>query len=190
MRQKPLIQFNKKIGRSATGANPNKFTNPIQFNKKIGRSATKEREHIPGFRIQFNKKIGRSATTGAASCFGCSIQFNKKIGRSATIKDYTNNLYGEINEALFKQQHEKNPQLKNAVEQIDNMTDMARVPQNITFPVVNDGLPIRIRACGARLWLANCGGVRRGSERSNRPNRTEPEPTKRLQSYYATFKIL
>jgi len=33
----------------------------------------------------------------------------------------------------------------------------------ITFPVVNDGLPARIRACGARLGLANCGGVRRGS---------------------------
>jgi hypothetical protein len=38
--------------------------------------------------------------------------------------------------------------------------------------VVNDGLPARIRACGARLGLANCGAVRRGSERSDRPSRT------------------
>jgi hypothetical protein len=43
-------------------------------------------------------------------------------------------------------------------------------------PVVNDGLPARIRACGARPGLANCGGVRRGSERSDQPSRTEPEP--------------
>ena len=43
-------------------------------------------------------------------------------------------------------------------------------------PVVNDGLTARIRACEARPGLANCGGVRRGSERSDRPSRTEPEP--------------
>ena len=57
----------------------------------------------------------------------------------------------------------------------------------ITFPVVNDGLPARIRACEARPGLANCGVVRRGSERSDRPSRTEPEPPKaamRLQSCY------
>jgi len=56
---------------------------------------------------------------------------------------------------------------------------------HITFPVVNDGLPARIRACEARPGLANCGGVRRGSERSDRPSRTQPEPpkaAKRLQS--------
>ena len=38
--------------------------------------------------------------------------------------------------------------------------------------------------------LANCGGVRRGSERSDRPSRTEPEPpkaAKRLQSRYMPF---
>jgi len=37
-------------------------------------------------------------------------------------------------------------------------------------------LPARIRACGARPGLANCGGVRRGSERSDRPSRTQPKP--------------
>jgi hypothetical protein len=42
----------------------------------------------------------------------------------------------------------------------------------LTFPVINDGLPARIKACGARPGLANCGGVMRGSERSDRPSRT------------------
>ena len=34
------IQFNKKIGRSATQKTLFSFYIPIQFNKKIGRSAT------------------------------------------------------------------------------------------------------------------------------------------------------
>jgi hypothetical protein len=56
------------------------------------------------------------------------------------------------------------------------------------FPVVNDGLPARIKQTVRFAGLANCGAVRRGSERSDRPSRMEPEPPKaamRLQSCYA-----
>ena len=55
-------------------------------------------------------------------------------------------------------------------------------------PVVNDGLPARIRACEARPRLANCGGVRRGSERSDRPSRMQPEPPNRRRSVYSPVK--
>ena len=68
-----------------------------------------------------------------------------------------------------------------------NINIKVKLGFRITFPVVNDGLPARIRACETRPGLANCGGVRRGSERSDRPSRTEPEPpkaAKRLQSCY------
>ena len=55
-------------------------------------------------------------------------------------------------------------------------------------PVVNDGLPARIRACEARPGLANCGGVRRGNG-AKRNDLAERSPSrrkaaKRLQSCY------
>ena len=40
--------------------------------------------------------------------------------------------------------------------------------------VVYDGLATRISETVGFAGLPNCGGVRRGSERSDRPSRTEP----------------
>ena len=42
-----------------------------------------------------------------------------------------------------------------------------RIAHNV--PAVCDGLTARIRACVARPGLANCAGMRRGSEGEARP---------------------
>jgi hypothetical protein len=57
-------------------------------------------------------------------------------------------------------------------------------------PVVNDVFAARISETEGFAGLQKCGGVRRGSKRSDRPSRTEPEPPiggERLQSCYAKW---
>jgi hypothetical protein len=44
------------------------------------------------------------------------------------------------------------------------------------FSVVNDGFASPNKSLWSKTMSANCGGVRRGSERSDQPSRTEPEP--------------
>ena len=43
-------------------------------------------------------------------------------------------------------------------------------------PAINDVFATRIRACVARPGLQKCAGMRRGSERSDRPSRMEAKP--------------